>query len=36
MKRVSQAELDEAFFEEALSQLKKVKPKRRGRPKRGI
>lgn len=35
MKKLSDAELDEALFEEALNQLKKAKPKRRGRPKKG-
>jgi transposase len=35
MKRLSEAGLDEALFEEALRQLKKAEPKRRGRPKKG-
>jgi len=36
MERVSEAWLDEELFEEALKQLKEAKPKRRGRPKKGI
>ena len=35
MKRLSEAELDQRLFQEALKQLKEVKPRRRGRPKKG-
>lgn len=35
MKRLSEAELDQELFQEALKQLKEAKPKRRGRPKKG-
>ena len=35
MKRLSEAELDQRLFQEALKQLKEAEPKRRGRPKKG-
>ena len=35
MKKLAEAGLDESVFEEALNQLKKAKPKRRGRLKKG-
>ena len=35
MKRLSEAELDQRLFQEALKQLKTAEPKRRGRPKKG-
>ena len=35
MKRLSEAELDQRLFQEALRQLKEVTPRRRGRPKKG-
>jgi transposase len=36
MKKLSKAGLDDQLFEEALKQLKKAKPRRRGRPKKGL
>jgi len=35
MKRLSEAELDQRLFHEALKQLKEAEPRRRGRPKKG-
>ena len=35
MKRLSEAELGQRIFQEALKQLKEATPRRRGRPKRG-
>ena len=35
MKRLSEAELDQRLFQEALKQLKEATPRRRGRPKKG-
>jgi len=35
MKRLSEAELDQRLFREALEQLKEGGPRRRGRPKKG-
>ncbi|MCJ7572912.1 transposase [Candidatus Bathyarchaeota archaeon] len=35
MKRLSEAELDQRLFQEALRQLREAEPKRRGRPKKG-
>lgn len=35
MKRLSEAELDQRLFQEALKQLKEDTPRRRGRPKKG-
>ena len=35
MTRLSEAELDQRLFQEALKQLKTAEPKRRGRPKKG-
>lgn len=35
VKRLSEAELDQRLFEEALKQLREDKTRRRGRPKRG-
>jgi hypothetical protein len=35
MKRLSEAELDQRLFQEALKQLKEAEPRRRGRPKNG-
>ncbi len=35
MKRLSEAELDQRLFQEAMKQLKEATPRRRGRPKKG-
>ena len=35
MKRLSEAELDQKLFSEALNQLREADPRRRGRPKKG-
>ena len=35
MARLSEAGLDQQLFQEALSQLKEARPRRRGRPKQG-
>ena len=35
MKRLSEAELDQRLFQEALNQLREAEPRRRGGPKKG-